>query len=190
MMLPWLAWTLTLTGIFLLVLGRNWRRNLGGLALQYLGAFWLIQPNWSLVVASVSLISGWMAGVVLGLNLRLIPPSHLLEKTWPGSRLFRLLEVVLILLVTFVPALRLSSWLDTNLPTAWGGLLLIGAGLLILGTHQQAWHVILGLLSTLTGFQVLYAAVESSVLVAALLVIVHLGMALVGAYLLEAGGTS
>jgi hypothetical protein len=44
----------------------------------------------------------------------------------------------------------------------------------------------LGLLTVVTGFEVLYAAVEASILVAGMLSVVILGLALVGAYLLNA----
>jgi hypothetical protein len=48
----------------------------------------------------------------------------------------------------------------------------------------QPFRVILGLLTVLSGFEALYAALESSILVAAMLSVVNLGLALVGAYLL------
>jgi hypothetical protein len=47
--------------------------------------------------------------------------------------------------------------------------------------------VIYGLLTVLAGFEILYAAVEGSILVAALLCVVNLGVGLVGAYLLNGG---
>ena len=51
---------------------------------------------------------------------------------------------------------------------------------------SQIARVIFGLLTVLAGFEVLYAAVEGSILVAALLAGVTLGLGLVGAYLLVA----
>jgi hypothetical protein len=39
----------------------------------------------------------------------------------------------------------------------------------------------------LTGFEILYAAVESSILVAGLLAVTNLGLGIVGSYLLIAG---
>jgi hypothetical protein len=45
-------------------------------------------------------------------------------------------------------------------------------------------RVIVGLLTVLSGFEIIYAAIESSVLVTGLLAGVNLGLALVGAYLL------
>jgi hypothetical protein len=66
-----------------------------------------------------------------------------------------------------------------------GAVLLIGMGLINLGMTTRPLRVLLGLLTTLSGFELLYAAVESSVLVAGLLAVVTLGLALVGAYLLD-----
>ena len=51
-------------------------------------------------------------------------------------------------------------------------------------------RISLGLLTTLAGFEVIYAALEASVLLAGLLGIVNLGLALAGAYLLTASSDS
>jgi xanthosine utilization system XapX-like protein len=75
--------------------------------------------------------------------------------------------------------------LGLNLPIAWGSLLLVGMGLLQLGINAQPFRVILGLLTIMSGFEILYAAVESSTLVAALLSAVNLGLALTGAFFLN-----
>jgi hypothetical membrane protein len=64
-------------------------------------------------------------------------------------------------------------------------MLLVGMGLIHLGMTTRPLRVLLGLLTTLSGFELVYAAVENSVLVAGLLAVVTLGLALVGAYLLD-----
>jgi hypothetical protein len=65
-----------------------------------------------------------------------------------------------------------------------GGLILIGMGSLQLGLTDQPLRVILGLLTVFAGFEIFYAAVETSTLVSGLLAIVNLGLALAGAYLI------
>jgi hypothetical protein len=65
-------------------------------------------------------------------------------------------------------------------------LLLIGMGLLHLGITDYNLRVVIGLMTVLSGFEILYSAVEGSILVAALLAVVNLGLALVGAYLMTA----
>ena len=63
-------------------------------------------------------------------------------------------------------------------------MILLGMGLLQLGMSDQPLRIIVGLLTLLSGFEVLYAAIENSVLVAGLLAVVTLGIASVGAYLI------
>ncbi len=65
----------------------------------------------------------------------------------------------------------------------------IGMGLLHLGITSRVLRVTIGLMTILSGFEILYSAVEGSVLVAALLAIINLGLALVGSYLLIASNT-
>jgi hypothetical protein len=55
-----------------------------------------------------------------------------------------------------------------------------------LGINSGVLRVIVALLTVLAGFEVLYAALEGSILVAALLAVVNLGLGLAGAYLLNA----
>ena len=91
----------------------------------------------------------------------------------------------MVLAATFALSLRVEAWLGLSLPVAWGGLLLIGLGLLHLGITSDTFQVIVGLLTVLAGFEILYAAVESSALVTALLAVVNLGLALAGAYFMS-----
>jgi hypothetical protein len=63
-------------------------------------------------------------------------------------------------------------------------------GLLHLGITGRILRVTIGLMTVLSGFEIIYAAVEGSVLVAALLAVINLGLALVGAYLLIASNSN
>ena len=78
---------------------------------------------------------------------------------------------------------------DAGFPITNGSLLLIGMGLLHLGISAQVLRVAIGLMTVLSGFEILYSTVEGSILVAALLAVINLGLALVGAYLLIASYT-
>jgi hypothetical protein len=71
-------------------------------------------------------------------------------------------------------------------PVIAGSILLAGIGFLQLGTSSHIARIMLGLLTVLTGFEVFYAAVEGSILVAGMLSVVILGLGLAGAYLLNA----
>jgi hypothetical protein len=62
--------------------------------------------------------------------------------------------------------------------------MLIGMGLLQLSLTSHPLKVIIGLLTALSGFEIIYAAIETSTLVTGLLAGITLALALVGAYLL------
>ena len=57
-------------------------------------------------------------------------------------------------------------------------------GLLQTGFRTDVFSTILGLLTLLSGFEIIYAEIERSTLVAGLLATVTLGLSLIGAYLL------
>ena len=166
-----------------LLLSNNWRMYVIVLSIQYLAASWLITLVWPVGLAAVKLVVGWMAGAVIGASQL---EKELSDDNLAGisGRLFRFLAAGLVWLVVFSVEPLLLNLLPTNVYILRGGLLLIGMGLLQLGMTTHILRVIVGLLTLLTGFEILYAAVEASVLVAGLLAIINLGLAMVGTYLL------
>lgn len=168
-----------------LLISRDWRWSLGLLVFEYLAAFFLMLAHWPLTMATARLVAGWMAITALGmtlLNLRNAPDT---EASWPQGRLFRVFACGLVLLAISTTANSLENWLpDVALPIRWGALVLIGLGLLHLGMTLDPLRVIIGLLTTLLGFEVLYSTLENSILVVGLLSIITLGLALTGSYLL------
>jgi hypothetical protein len=183
--LNWFALFIALVTSVSLLLHRDWRWGIGLLAIQYLSLFWLVQTHWPISMTAAKLVTGWMACTVLGIAQLSTDPAEETEASWPEGRLFRFFSAGIILAATFALSLRASGWLGLSLPIAWASLILIGMGLLQLGISTQPFRVILGLLTVLAGFEILYATVESSTLVAALLSAVNLGLALTGAYFLN-----
>jgi hypothetical protein len=59
-----------------------------------------------------------------------------------------------------------------------------------LGITSQILRITLGLMTVLAGFELLYATVEGSALVAGLLAVINLGLALVGCYLMIASNSN
>jgi hypothetical protein len=180
----WVAFVVAFAAASGMLLRRDWRWNIAMLATQYLGMFWLVQNSWSLSLASVKLVTGWMICAALAIAHLNAEEEKSTETTWPQGRLFRLAVVGLVLTVTYAGGVGLASWLGLSLPAAWGGLMLISMGLLHLGITGQSFRVVLGLLTAISGFEIIYAAVESSALVAGLLALINLGLAVVGAYFL------
>jgi len=171
-----------------LLVSRDWRLELGLLGLQYVGVFWLTNQHWPISMAAIKLVTGWMAIAALGMTrLNLIEEDEDREKFWPQGRLFRLFAAGIVTVIVTTAAPRVEEIIPgIGLPVISGSLVLLGLGMLHLGMTAQPFRVILGLLTILSGFETLYAALESSVLVAAMLSVVNLGLALVGAYLLTA----
>jgi hydrogenase-4 membrane subunit HyfE len=167
-----------------ILIARDWRWSIGALSLQYLLVMVLVTQHWPLGLAVVKLVAGWMAGAVLGLS-QLGQNATEEEPGLRTGRIFRLLAAGMVLLIVFSVAPKVSAWLPgVEIATLQGGLTLIGVGLLQLGMTARPFRVTLGLLTVLAGFEILYAAVELSVLVAGLLAAVTLGLALVGSYLM------
>lgn len=188
--ISWGAVLLLLASSLALLLVRDWRRSLAILAVQYLGVFLLTQLHWSLSMAAVKLVTGWMVATILGITRSALEPEFAATpgRSLPEGNLFRIFATALLVLVALsaTPAVvRLLPGI--GLAEVAGSLILMMIGLLHLGLTIHPLRVVIGLLTVLAGFEILYAAVETSTLVAALLAVINLGLALVGAYLLTAG---
>ncbi|MGC8855365.1 MAG: hypothetical protein ACP5QU_01055 [Anaerolineae bacterium] len=184
--LSWVAAIILLFTSTGMLLSQNWRFSLGLLALQYLAVFWLVTLHWPLGMATVKLVTGWMTAVILGLTHLNIPEqTEPPDTSLPQGRIFQFLAATMIIVLLFVLAPQIQALIPgIRLPVAVSSLLLVGLGLLHLGLTSQILRITLALLSILSGFEILYAAVESSILLAGLLAITNLGLALAGAYLL------
>jgi len=201
----------TLTSLALLITA-DWRVSILLLSIQYLGVFLLVSTHWPIGMAIAKLIAGWMTGAVLGMGILSVPELRQtltsrfivrrVSSALPASpqinvrpatqrlavgRNFFLAGALLVGLAIFSRLSTFSHWIPgIASEQAWAGLILIGLGLLKLGFSGQPLHIILGLLTALSGFEILYAWVESSIPVAGLLAGVNLILALAGAYLMVA----
>lgn len=187
-LISWIVVGLLLVTSTGLLLSRDWRWSLGFLAAQYLGMFWLVSLHWPFGLASVKLVTGWMASATLGVT-RLSMSEHEQsdESAWPQGRLFRLFAAAIVVILVIAATPQMETMIPgVSRPVIAGGLLLAGMGLLHLGITAEILRIILGLLTVMAGFETLYATVETSILLAGLLAIVNLGLALAGAYLMTA----
>lgn len=166
-----------------MLVARNWRWLISALGLQYLAVYILVSGPWPIELAAVKLVAGWMAASILGMTW-INNPSQGSGQVVTG-RIFRLSTALLVIVTASSLAPQTAGFIPgIAIPHAWGGFLLIGMGLANLGFSTSGVRVILSLLTLLSGFEILYAAVETSTLVAGLLAVVTLGISLVGAYLL------
>jgi len=168
---------------------REWRWAVAALAVQYIGVVILVGQHWPVEMALTKMVVGWMSGTALGITMlgQKIPEA---ERSWPSSTVFRLLAAAMVLMIVYSVAPKLAGWLPgVPILHAIGGLTLIGMGMLQLGMTARPFRVVIGLLTFLSGFEILYASVEFSVLVAGLLSGVSLGLALLGSYLISLSST-
>lgn len=186
--LSWFALALLTAASAGILLSRNWRWMLALLAILYVGVFVFVRLYWPPGMAAVKLITGWMASAILGMTqLGSESDTEPMEESLPQGFPFRLFMIMLIGTVVIVAAPRLSDFIPgIGLTESAASLMLIGMGVLYLGITSRPLQVTIGLLVILAGFEILYAVVEVSVLVAGLLAIVNLGLALTGASFLVA----
>jgi hypothetical protein len=181
----------TLTSIALLI-SSNWRWVVLILAAQYTGVFILVAVEWPIEMAAAKIVAGWMASAVLGVTVNEAFSSdstswQVTDTYWPSGRLFRLLAAGLVIPTVLSATPQLVEWMGgIGELQAAGALTLIGMGLLHLGLTAQPLRVVIGLLTVLSGFEIILATIQVSALVAGLLAFVNLGLALVGAYLMLA----
>lgn len=189
--ISWISIGLILATSTAILFNRDWRISLGALALQYLAAFWLVTRHLPFVMGSAKLITGWMVVAALGmtrLELSSAEEDGKEKSSLPRGQWFRVILIFVVALVTASATPRIESAIPgLGLPVIAGSLLLIGAGAIHLGMTSDTLNVILGLLTMLTGFEILYAAIESSILVTGLLAVTNLGLGIAGSYLLIAG---
>lgn len=173
---------LSITSTYLLI-NQNWRRSMIMLALQYLGVFWLVGLIWPINLAVAKLVVGWMVIAIIAASQ---PNEDYADPKFAGipGILIKLLSTIMVGLLVFSIAPILARVIPTGMLLIWGGLILIGMGLLQLGLSTRISRIFLALFTLLSGFEILYAAVEDAMLVEGLLVVINLGVALVCSYLL------
>lgn len=185
--LVWVAIVIILITSVGLLVARDWRISTIFLAAQYLAMFILLLPHLPLGMSSVKVVTGWMSAAILGMTRSDLKEDDAEENLWPRGRLFSLFAAGMVVLIVAGATPSVSNIMaDAGTAVTAGGLLLVGLGLLHLGITSQILRVTQGLLTVIAGFEIIYSSVESSALVVALLVIINLGLALVGSYLMIA----
>lgn len=187
--LAWFAVILVAVTSIGLLLARDWRWLIIFLSTQYFGMLILTLQHWPLSLASVKVVAGWMSAAILGMTRSGLPREDRAERSnaLPQGRFFRLFAAVMVLLIVSAVTPRVDVIMaDAGFAVTSGSLLLVGMGLLHLGVSNHILRVTMGLMTVLSGFEILYATVEGSVLVAGLLAIINLGLAFAGSYLLVA----
>lgn len=169
-----------------LLINWNWRVHLAALAVQYTCVFVLVAISWPFETAAVKLVAGLIACAVLGLALYNLPKELTFQQRFVLPEIiFRLIAAALTGLFAITGGPKLIQWFsEISIEQAYGALILMTLGLIQLGLTTQPLKVVIGLLTFLSGFGIIYAAIESSILITGLLAVITLGLSIVGAYLL------
>ena len=170
----------------LILLSTDWRWTIAGLAIQYLVAFLLVSRVWPLGLSAIKLVSGWLTCVLLSMSAS---PALFEEDFYSVSsaRFFRLFSTFFILMIVLAVAPGINAWLPIPYDHLVTGLLMIGMGILQIGFSQMHFRIMLGLLSLFIGFEILYAPLEGSALLAAILAGITLALGLIGSTILRLG---
>jgi hypothetical protein len=185
-LLPLIATLLVSATSIGLLISRDWRWNIAMLGIQYIGIAAFTSLSWPLEMAFTKMVAGWMSAAVLGMAMASVSTSWGREENfWPSGRVFRLLAALLVAVAVFsaIPAVT-KFFPRVSTLTMIGGLMLIGMGLLHLGLTAQPLRISIGLLTILAGFEIIYASVETSILVAGLLAGVNISLGVIGAYMI------
>jgi hypothetical protein len=176
---------LFLTGSAIIIVpGRRWMTGL--LALQYLGVFLLVSISWPLEIAVVKLVAGWMSAAILFLAYGNSPSAvekGRLTASVPGYYFMGFTALLIGLAMYSILPTALRWFLGASSSQVLGGLWLLGLGTLQLSFSRQDTRIIIGLLTVISGFEILYATLEASVLMTGLLALLNIGLASLGAYL-------
>jgi hypothetical protein len=181
---------LILAATLVIFTGASWRNNLIALAVLFFGSFFLYMQQWDFLMAAVKLITGWMCVAVLSFVTGLQDSSE--DREYTPKRIFMVVGLLLVWVLAALLSTRISSVFDMSPEIAFASFSILGSGLLLLGFKSAPFKVILGILTFFAGFELLYAELESSILIIGLMAAVNLLIAFVGSYLVtisKPGGT-
>jgi hypothetical protein len=185
--------TLRLVSVALLLLAaalnlvrRQWALNILALGLQYICVFLIILEVRSPLLAAIKLIVGLMVSLMLYMTLVSsgLIESLLVRRRLSSGEVFRGTIALLLVLISILlsPVLQQSAFPQSSqlLLTASVGLILFG--LFQMGTITEPLYLVIGLLTFLSGFELLYASLEFSRVLEALFTAVNLSLALIGCF--------
>ncbi len=158
------------------------------LAVQYVCVGLLVAAALPPAVAAAKSLAGLTATTILWTAVLLPSGGAAPHSRLQPERLHPMHWVAVGLVGAATLATGSQSWMGGTGITSEAALAaatLMGLGLLHIGVAQGALRVGIGLMTTLSGFEIAYSFVEPSLAVTALLGAVHLGIALVVSYLVR-----
>jgi hypothetical protein len=158
------------------------RQRLLVLAVQYLCVAILVSLSIPLRLGIIKLLTGMIVVGILRLSSRKIDSfkDQGSNQGLPTGWIFRILAVLLI----STSALGLGGLEFFQLPriqsvAAASAILLVALGLLQLGLTERPFGIGIGLVTLISGFEIIYSSLEPSLAMMALIAAIHIGIAIV-----------
>ena len=168
-----------------LIISSDWRLTISALGVMYVGVFVSTTYSLPLAMSVVKLVSGWIAAAVLGLSYSVrFPSDKSMSGYLPSELLFRISASGLFCLVAYSLTTEIIRYIPNwTFGQLFGSLVLIGTGILHIGFSFNHVGTVIGLLTFMAGFEILYCALETSLFAIGFLAVISMGISLVGAYL-------
>jgi len=170
-----------LAAVGLMLTVSDWRMRIAGLASLYFVGFIVILQIWPVALASVKLISGLM-GIALLSTSMINSMDQANDLRFPSEMIFRFLMAALIWIVVAAIAPSVNEWIPIPYTNLYIGVSLMGSGLLFMSLTEDFFEIILGLLTILTGFDIIYSSLEGSALVTGIYAFIIILICLLGGY--------
>lgn len=169
-------------GLFWLQLSDSRRSLIIAYSVVVLMVFSINIQFWTFGFALSKLITSIMAIVVM--SLAPDPGQQPESSGGRAGRVFRSMGLAFCLLLVIFTLNKTTAYLSLSVDQTLPALAILFCGFLMLGISREPFRIIIGLLTILVGFEILYGAIEQSLLVNGLLAAVFLLIAVVGSYLI------
>jgi len=170
-----------LASIVFILIASDWRMRIAGLSSLYIVGFIVILQVWPIALASVKLISGLMGMALLSTSqLTAYQPGE--SRPYPSVIVFRLLMAILFWIIISAVAQKINEWLPIPYTNLFIGLSLMSSGIIIVGIMKRFIDTIIGLLTILIGFDIIYSSLEGSALVTGILALITILICLLSGY--------
>ena len=171
-----------------LTLMRPQPRSMLILAAQYIAVSWLASTSLPAAGVVAKLVTGLLVCVIFYLGIRQIGDDPLRgDDQLLSANLFFSIIALLLVTVASVSVARsnLFAQFDIRIEASVGALFLIAASLLNLGLGTDQLRIGIGLLTFVSGAEIIYGFIEPALALIALLTMVHLGIVLVISYIIS-----
>lgn len=170
-----------LAGSLFIIIAQNSTQIGITLGFLYIVSFVQILTYWPPTQAAIKLITGLVAVVLLIFSQRVGKKYE--ERVRFSPVWFRLSAGLIAWVLAFVLAPSFNEWLPLPPLFITFSFVLVIDGLFIISLSTQPVSQMIGLLLALCGFETIYAALESSALVTALLSMITLSLSMIGSFI-------